>query len=256
MGDSSPTSITEEDAIALVLAEPRPVVFVDTCCLGDVFRGVLDGKIDNVRQLCLAIQNNSQKHFCYYVFSEQVKAEFCKPDQFVKREIDALSQPIKRWNNAVRACCDLGADVFQGIKTYPQFDMVWANDLYEDLRSYIAKMFSVGCVVTPSEKSRVWGSCREESRKRPAHQGKDSFGDCLICGSALNMTRMLRDGGFSHAAYFASSNVKDYMDSSREQLHPDLSEEFAGCKLTYCKSILQAYGSIMRGKSSRGVAGL
>lgn len=254
MGDSSPIPLTEEDAVALILSEPRPVVFVDTCCLGDIFRGILDGKIDDVRKVCLAIQNNSQNHYCHYVFSEQVKDEFCKPDQFVKREIDALNQPIRKWNNAVRASKVLSGDVFRGIKSYTQFDLSWATGLYEDLRGQIAGMFRAGHVVIPSEKSRVWGSCREGSRKRPAHQGKDSFGDCLICGSAINMTRMLRGKGFVCAAYFTSSNVKDYMGVNRDCLHADLRDDFASCNLTYCNSVLQVYGLIVKGTMNKGAA--
>lgn len=92
MADLSKGAITEDEAVGLLIAEPRPVVFVDTCCLGDIFRGILDGKVVDAHRTCLAVQNNIEKPYCHYLFSEQVKEEFFKPGQFIKREIEALLQ--------------------------------------------------------------------------------------------------------------------------------------------------------------------
>ena len=250
MGDLTQEVFTEEDTVERILIEPRPVVFVDTCCLGDIFRGVLDGKVNGTRQAFLAFRNNIEKHYCYYLFSEQVKEELCKPDQFVKREIDALNQPIKRWNAAVQTCGDLRADIFSGIEECSKFDLEAANAFYEGVLGRVATIFSMGIVVKPSEKSMLWGSRREGCCKRPAQQGKSSYGDCIICGSAINIMHALRDEGFAGAAHFVSSNVRDYAKGNL--LHPDLTEEFDGCGLTYCRSILQTYGSIVGGTGHRG----
>ena len=105
-------ALDEEVVVSRVLADPRPVVFIDTCCLGDVFRRMLEGKTDFVRNTIKAIQGNQTTHICHYLFSEQVVREFSRKDQFVKREIDSLNTPIKHWNNAVDVCANVTLDFF------------------------------------------------------------------------------------------------------------------------------------------------
>lgn len=248
-------ALAEEVVVSRVLADPRPVVFVDTCCLGDVFRRMLEGKTDFVRNTIKAIQSNQTKHICHYLFSEQVVREFSRKDQFVKREIDSLNTPIKHWNNAVDVCADINGDfLVENLDGFMRLDLGQVQGFYTMVLERIAELFKMGFIIKPSEDSIRWGASRQSLGKRPAQLGKDSYGDCIICGSALNVMRALREKGFPLPAYFTSSNIKDYAQGT--QLHSDLVDEFGECKMSYCQTVLEAYGVIVKGTNKKGTASI
>lgn len=244
-GNTSAKPISEEQAVHAVLVAQRPVVFVDTCCLGDIFRWVLDGKGDAVANTLHAMLSNADNKYCYYVFPEQVVKEFNLPDQFIRRELDPFRTPLEKWNNAVRVSNDRRTYLLKDSTCdFQMLDIARVEELYSLVKTRISSLFDLGMIVAASSDAEKWCCKRLRDVLRPAQRGKSSYGDCIICGSMLSIVRKLRAGNFTDGIYFASSNDADYLQGS--QLHPDLQLDFNAGGIRYSRSILDAYGQIKK----------
>ena len=241
-------SISEEDAAASILSAPLPLVIIDTCVLGDIFRGVLEGRakasISVLDWLCSCRTRNE----FHLVIPSQVMNEFYVPGQFVNRELEPFKTAANKWNAVLEAYVSCARfPRVSGINPNLKIDIDMVGKLYSAVLNEIGKVFEVSIVFESSSEAQKWARNRQLISLKPAKRGKDSFGDCEICGSALSLMAKLRASGFVENAYFVSPNKSDYMQGNR--LHPDLQDDFTAIQLNYTASILDVMGELFRRES-------
>lgn len=246
---------TEKSAAKQIASDPRPVMIVDTCNLGNIVGLAISGKFKMILDVLQCLQSGITQKMFYLVVPQQVYVEFIRPGQFTDVAIHELAGPIQHWNAAVQTYNSIckSSNFLTTKKCYSEFDIETAKQLYSDLVEISKRFLYEAIIIKASARAQKWARQREIDRKRPAKQGKDSFGDCEICGTTLSFLKELRELKFSGLAYFVSENKADF--AFQEQLHPDLQPDFARVSLAYCQTITQAYGEIWTQhiKAVRGV---
>ena len=238
--------VTEKSAAKKIAADPRPVMIVDTCNFGNIVGLALSGKSKYILDVLDCLQNRVAQQLFYLVVPEQVYIEFARPGQFINSAIQELETPISHWNAAVQtynSICN-GTNLVKTPKQFHTFDFAEAKQLFDDLVDIGQHFLRQAIIVKASSQAQKWARQRAIEQKRPAKRGKDSFGDCEICGTALSFLEALRKMSFSKSAYFVSENKSDF--AFADALHPDLQPEFNRVSLIYCPTITQAYGEIWK----------
>ena len=246
---------TEKSAAEQIASDPRPIMIVDTCNFGNIVGLALSGKSKMILDVLRCLQDGITNKMFYLVVPQQVYVEFMRPGQFTDVAIHELAGPIQHWNSAVQTYNSIckSSNLLTTKNCYSEFDIEKAKQLYSELVEISKRFLCDAIIIKASTRAQKWAREREIYRKRPAKQGKDSFGDCEICGTTLSFLRTLRELKFLELAYFVSENKADF--AFQEQLHPDLQPDFARVSLAYCQTITQAYGEIWTQhiKAVRGV---
>ena len=242
---TSISALDQGKASKIILGDGLPIMFIDTCVLGDIFRKALSG---DSQYVCNALACMNGRHGRFHsIFSERVVKEFNVPGQFIYSEMQNLRNPIQRWNAAVRTYMQMKPELSSD---YAEFDLSKAEELYNLILDEIRTLYANAIVLTISPKAEAWCMKRLLDCKRPAQRGKDSLGDCIICGSAVTFLECVRTQGFVGDAFFVSSNTKDY--AMGNAIHPELKYEFDRVGLRYFSSFLDAYGAVRNRSDLRG----
>ena len=236
--------MTDESAARKIVADPRPVMIVDTCNLGNIIGLALSGKTKMAIDVLRCLQTGVVGKLFHLVVPEQVYAEFLRPGQFTDAAIREMEEPVRHWNFAVQtytSICQI-PDLWTSGKYYREIDIEEVKQMYDELVEISKQFLDRAIIVKESQRAREWAYQRLKNRKRPAKQGKESFGDCVICGTSLSFLEVLREMGFAELAYFVSANTSDFAFNG--DLHPDLRSDFSRVKLSYCQTIPEAFGGI------------
>lgn len=254
MTQSNPFIWEETDAARKIAADPRPVMIVDTCNFGNIVGLALAGKTKPIHDALHCLQDGLSRKLFHLVVPHQVHIEFTRPGQFVHSAKENLKTQIHSWNAAVQTFESLCAmpKLWTSQRSYHQLNVGEVEPLLSELVEISGQFLDQAIVVESSQQARDWAHQREIDRKRPSRQGKNSFGDCQICGTILSFLGVLRKMQFVESAFFVSENKEDFAYNDR--LHPDLQADFAQVSLTYCQTIPEAYEAIwkQRTQSKRG----
>lgn len=248
--------MTEKKAVEQIAADPRPLMFVDTCNLGNIVGLACLGQSKMIINTLNCLKEGIEQRSFHLLVAHQVYVEFTRPGQFVDAPLSKLKESVQYWNQAVQTYNDIKGNFLQHpimSSSYSQFDLEAARQLYNELLDISKGFLYSAIIIKASAHAKKWAYQRQGERKRPAHKGKDSFGDCEICGTTLSVLKRLRQLGFIEDTYFISENKKDF--ACNGLLHPDLQSDFDEVSLKYCQTIPEAYRQIsqkqifaMRGK--------
>ena len=176
-------SISEEDAVAEILSAPLPLVIIDTCVLGDIFRGVLEGRAKNSIAILDWLCSSRARNEFHLVIPSQVMNEFYVPGQFVNLELEVFKTPAKKWNATLEAYASYPRfNRVSGLNANLKIDIEMVGKLYSVVLNEIGKVFGNSIVFESSSEAQKWSRNRQLKNMKPAKRGKDSFGDCEICG--------------------------------------------------------------------------
>lgn len=232
----------ESSAVNIIMANPMPVMFVDTCNFGNIFRDALEGRDDCVFQTLEWLNDAGVRNRYHLVLPEQIIEEYKRPGKFVEPEIYELRERLNRWESMLKTYNKVNPSDAKNFVQY--FDVQMADALYKRFFNLIGNIFNKALIISSSKTAQCWCRQRLHDCKRPARRGKNSFGDCEICGASLSLMRQLREVNFPEDAYFVSANTTDYMQN--KDLHDDLKFEFQQVRMEYCCTIKNAYGQIRR----------
>ena len=232
--------LSEDEVVGLIMANPMPVMFIDTCNFGNIFRDALEGRCDNAVQTLIWLNEAGAANRYHLVQPIQVIDEYYRPGKFVEPEINGLRSSIEHWESMLKTYGKLNPNI---TNTYIQyFNLCSAEKLYRYFFQLIGDTFDKALIVESSLEAQKWSRQRLHDCMRPAQRGKNSFGDCEICGTSLALMAQLRKAGFVDDAYFVSANIHDY--AQNQCLHDDLKDEFQKVRMEYHCTIKSAYGQI------------
>lgn len=235
-------SITEQEAVKLIAAHPLPVMFIDTCNFGNIFRDALDGRSDSAIKQLEWLNDAGAPNGFHLALSVQVIDEYYNHKNFLEPAINRLQTQIECWQSMLKTYGKLKKPVENPYRR--NFDVLSASKLYEEIFQEIGAVFTKALILEASATAQQWSRQRQHDFKRPAQRAKNSYGDCEICGTSLSLMKELRNIGFDADAFFVSANTSDYAQDNC--LHDDLEGEFDAVRMEYCSTFKHAYGEIRR----------
>lgn len=221
------------DVAASIVAAGAPLLFIDTCSLLDIVRGQRDAFTRDQATAAVTIIDLIEGGKLLLVLPEQITNEMADNFRGVQKDgtksIRALNDRVRQMHEIMMA--------FGG--TGPAIVLPAPAD-YENLAGailarYLAKSSIAGTTKSATHKAAQ----RVITATAPAASGKQSYKDCLVLESCLEVLSAARLLGFGADAYFLSSNIAEYGDAAKKTLHPQLATEFSVHGLDFVKSFLE-----------------
>jgi predicted nucleic acid-binding protein len=218
------------DTAAAIAQRRRPVIYIDTCSILDLTRGVSSKFGPEHAAAALHILRLAESGELTLIFPQQVESELLARIGEVRRvgfkcvadlnsRVEMLRRPVL---NIIQ--------VFGGSVTAdPRISEL---SFVEAANTVIDRFRSTATVSITTDVAKINAMDRVVLAKPPAHTSKQSAKDCLVLESCYETLRAARDQGFRSKAYFLSSNINDY-SNNKIDLHPDLTIEFDALNLKY-----------------------
>lgn len=215
-----------DEAVGVLLATDRPVLFLDTCVLLDVIRSThrcLKGCAEAAWNLAKLI--SSKPPVCSLVVSSLLPKEWSDNVQAVTDEtIRHLRRMEEQATHFDEACRTLGIAV---VSTPTAFGKI---GLAEALRDLSQSLIDRAVRLDEDSGCRVRAFERVVARVPPALKGQVK--DSAIIEEYLAICRGLKAAGFSRRRVYCTSNTSDYCEPSGS-LHSSLAVEFAAHSLIF-----------------------
>lgn len=219
-------------SIEAIVAANVPLVLPDTCILLDILRSPRRDTVDARAVACakIILEALTQSGVAASVIAGQVIDELDDNRSNVGKDTEDGLQRLQTELDRINAwSAELGVagqvDISHG--------MTAAARCADILDTWLAA--SVRLATTDELAGRAHR--RLMQCRTPARRGKDSFKDCLVVETYLDIARVLRDGGHTAAIVFASSNTAEFVNRPGSALHQDIAEEFAAVGIDYARSL-------------------
>lgn len=230
-------------AVAQILAQPAPVLILDTCNFLDLFRRdatrqrprVPAGEVRIASELLGLV--TARPDAVHLVVPELVPGEFSDHADRIEGDFAewfAFHDENQRW--LAEASLWVGTAL-------PNPSVVVPLGLHAGFRRLANNLLARAVVLDRDPTSLSRAVARLIAKRRPSH--KKEIKDSMNLEQGLELCSQMRNGGFTHAAAFISSNTNDYASApTSSQLHDDLRGEFAAVSLEYFTSLRAAVGSL------------
>jgi hypothetical protein len=223
-------------ATARFLAQPAPVLIIDTCNFLDLFRRDPTRQQPRVSAEEIRIASAlletviTRPGAVHLVVPELVPGEFADHSDRIEREFDEWLGAHDKNQSWLAA-----AAPWVGIAT-PSPSAVQSLGLHAGLRRLARDLLARAVVLDRDQTSLDRAVARLIDKRRPSH--KKEIKDSMNLEQSLELCSRLRTSGFAHRAAFISSNTNDYaMSPTTPRLHADLQPEFAAVSLEYFPSL-------------------
>ena len=218
------------DKIATILSsETRPIIFLDTCVMLDVFRVVGRANSYTPFKAYLKMAEKVKSHGVVIVYNETVQSEFRYNAPGVVKEQRSKIQNLNRCWNAFRSMKDK-KEVYSEINL-PEDKIIQAAEV--TLRAIIKDAFIV------MDYDDALRSSYDAVLKHKAPAIRDSqFKDAYIFRTCLDLAK--KSG---RQVIFCSTNSKDYCDDSKK-VHPEIVKQGDENNVVVTLSLGEAYGML------------
>ncbi len=241
---------TIADVVARVIAQPTPVIIIDTCNFLDLFRHEAGSNkpprvpVPEIREavnlLRLLVARPDSVHLIvpelvpgeYHEHADRIQTEFedrlelrDKYELWLDQTANLIGVPNRRSQNGHLAG-------FAAI-----------------LRGLADNLLNQALVLGRDQRSLDQAIARLIAKRRPSHHNE--IKDSMNLEQSLELCSQLRRGGFADATVFISANTKDYAAApTGPTLHAELRADFAAVSLEYFPHLRSALGNLRsRGKS-------
>jgi hypothetical protein len=237
------TPIPIPAAVARILAQPAPVLIIDTCNFLDLFRR--DGARPQPRvpweeiRIASILLNKvtDQPGSVHLVVPELVPGEFADHADRIEREFDDwLGAHDRNQLWLAKATPWVGTALPSPFEVYP-------FGLQAAFRRLANDLLARALVLDRDPTSLNRAVARLIAKRRPSH--KNEIKDSMNLEQSRELCSQLRNSGFTHSVAFISSNTNDYAAAtSSSHLHVDLQPEFTAVSLEYFPSLRAALGAL------------
>lgn len=221
------------DVAAAITAAGSPILFVDTCSLLDIVRGQRDAFTRDQARAAVTIVELIEAGKLTLVLPEQIINEL--NDNFANVQKDGTAS-IKGINDRVRQVHEIMV-AFGG--NGPGIALPIPGDYKALSNAVVARFLAKSSISDTTEAAKQKAGQRVITATAPAATGKQSYKDCLVLECCIETLVVARALGFGAGAYFMSTNVAEYADSTKKVLHPQLAAEFTALGLEFTKSFLE-----------------
>jgi hypothetical protein len=217
------------DAVAALVANPKPVLALDTCVPLDVIRAGMRGQSDLIadsRRLSEFVITDPDQ--VQLVVTSLVVLEWGQNKDIVRQEMtDWLTETDQRIVEIHRTWDRVGSPKLTQAPTYLEPALLDAlTDLGESLIQQAVVLDEDNpCVMRALD--------RVKQKRRPSH--KKEVKDSIHLEHYLEMSRQLHASGFTRPTFFVSTNAADFWTDKNTPAYPhvDLRAELAAVNLTF-----------------------
>jgi hypothetical protein len=240
---TAPISIGEVEH--RILAQPAPILFLDTCALLDVLR-VASERESAPHRIVPAVQKVAAKATAsprelWLLGAARLDVEWNDNVQGVldgiERHIARVDRSLARLHAATHAVSSIHTEIRGGdLKFFAavRAPQVAPFELPKRLREICESVLEILIRLSPDADVLAAADRRIMAGLKPAAIGKREAPDCLIIETCLALCKSLRSRGFAERCAFVSSNKSDfYADGSPLRPHEDLAGECAALSLHF-----------------------
>ncbi|MGH7812644.1 MAG: hypothetical protein ACREQI_01395 [Candidatus Binataceae bacterium] len=209
------------EAAQLILAQPAPLLFLDTCAVFDVLRlaSEREGQPERIlaateRILAMA---SAPARGLWILSASIIDTEWRDNVQTVidgvRAHITRVDRSLVKLHAAIRATKFTQASLRRGdpaaieIGQLPQIEQF---GLPERLLEICERIMASAVWLPPDDAILRATHLRSTDRRKPAARGKRETPDCQIIETYFALCRALRSRGFEERCVFASSNKSDF----------------------------------------------
>ena len=221
-------------AIRKIATLCKPVLCFDTCTALDLMR---DPTRDTVRaherQAALDLLKAFNDSEAVLLMAEQVRKEFNENNDGVEQEAKQALENLRKQIQRI----DKVASVYGAVG---QTNLDHLDDHVIRSQEIANKWISAATLIQQGSDILSHAGHRVLEVRTPAKKGKDSFKDCVVIETYLDIVAKLRQAGLSTPTVFVSSNVKDYSEVTGTRPQDDLAKEFETLNLEYTPNLAAA----------------
>jgi hypothetical protein len=226
---------TVEEIAALAL-DGTPIVCVDTCSILDLQRGLVRDDVNALmRTQALNLVEDVEAGRVISVVTRQIEWEVDANRPFA---VESAAKGLKNLLDMVSKAEQV-AEVFEVLTARADLSHLVAHAGHA--RALVDRWWSASRWIDERDELKVRAADRVNLAIAPAKPGKQSYKDCLITETYLDLIETVRKGGSSSKVVFLSSNIDDYAVSKTDHtLHPSLVDAFKRLGMTYATNPGQA----------------
>ncbi len=222
--------IAVAQAVADLIATPKPVLFLDTCTLLDIVRIVQAPQ----RDLTPTVRAGVELLALSAAGSVQLLVQDIVPDEW-HENLPAARGDGERAVLAFTATWQIAADL--GLPA-PPLPVLPPGILIDELEKLSHELLTAANVLRRDHDGMSWAINRVASKKKPFSGNKGgAVKDCYILGHALRLSTLLADNGYAQWRVLVSSNRSDFAAPNAAVFHTDIATEAAAAGLRYAVSL-------------------
>jgi hypothetical protein len=224
--------ITLAQAAADALANPRPILFLDTCVLLDVIRAPLSNSPRTV-QAGVEIRDLAGSGFLRLFVQDIVPIEWGNNLAAVRRDGDL---GIRAYTATWQIAADLGQPA-------PPLPVLAPGTLLDELETLSNDLLNLAEVLDRDPTCLTWAIDRVVTKRKPS-SSDGTVKDCHILGHALRLSNLLMAAAYPRSRIFISSNREDFARKNRNVFHADIALVAAVAELGYAVSLEAALADL------------
>jgi hypothetical protein len=230
--------ITIAQAVANLIAAPRPILILDTCTLLDIVRAPLRDLTEVVRagvELRTLVRNGTVGLFVQDI----VHREWAD-------NLPAARGDCETGIRAFTATWQIASDLGQPAPPLPALP---PGTLVDDLEELSRDLLTAADTLDRDHAGMSWAIDRVAAKQKPS-SSKGPVKDCHILGHALQLSARL-GAGYPKSRVLVSSNRSDFAAPNANVFHPEIVPDAAAAWLRYANSLdaavadLRAAGEIL-----------
>ncbi len=239
------TTLSIVQARDQVLAQPAPVLFLDTCALLDVLR-VASEREDAPHRIIpaaeeVAAKTSSSPRRMWLMGAGRLDVEWTDNvrgvfDSIVGH-IARVDRSLVKLHAAARSVSSIPTEARSGDSSFVtalRAPQVGPFELPKRLRKICERVLSILVRLSPDAEILRAADRRSMGGLKPAAIGKREHADCLIIETCFALCKSLRQRGFAERCAFVSSNKADfYGEGGPLRPHEDLAVKCSAIKLHF-----------------------
>lgn len=218
-------------AHASLIANPKPVLFLDTCALLDIVRAPQ-------RDLTLTVRAGVELLSVAQAGTVQLFVQDIVPDEW-KNNLLSARQDGEKGVSAFTATWQIAADLGQPA---PPLPVLPPGTLVDDLQKLSYDLLTAADVLDRDYDGMSWAIDRVAAKQKPS-SAKGSVKDCHILGHALRLSTLLLVG-YPNSRVLVSPNRSDFAAPNASVFHQDIAPDAAAAGLQYAISLEAAMAEL------------
>ncbi len=223
---------TLAQAVADLVAAPRPVLFLDTCTVLDIVRAPL-------RDLTAAVRAAGELRALAATESVRLFVQDIVPGEWADN-LPAARRDGEAGVRAFIATWQIAADLGQPA---PPLPAVPPGALIDKLEQLSRDLLIAADTLDRDHAGMSWAIDRVAAKQKPS-SAKGPVKDCHILGHALRLSTLLAAAGHPKWRMLVSSNRSDFAAPNATVFHPDIVPDAAAAELRYAISLEAAVADL------------
>ena len=217
--------ITLAQAVADLLAAPRPILFLDTCTLLDIVRAPL-------RNLILAVRAGVELRALAATGTVRLFVQDIVPGEWTDN-LPAARRDGEAGVRAFTATWQIAADLAQPA---PPLPVLPPGTLIDELEQLSRDLLTAASELGRDHAGMSWVIDRVAAKQKPS-SAKGAVKDCHILGHSLQLSALLAAAGYPNSRVLVSSNRSDFAAPNATVFHQDIAADAAAAGLLYAVSL-------------------